>query len=139
VKPDDWVKTVGAAFVILGSIVGWWRGILPKLRESKHERKSIAHALLGRPAIPANPITGEDARPAILPLGQQVMELRELIDQTRTTQETQGVEIRSLSRKVDLAIHELTPNSGKSLADKVNRTADFTQKIAEANGISTEE
>lgn len=86
--------------ILLGAAFSFWRWGMPWIRQSIHEQKSMREVLLGRDEIPANPITGAEAVPAVKPLGQQVAEMTALL-----------LEVH----------HEVHPNTGTSMADSVSR------------------
>lgn len=91
---EEIIRTIVAAISIATTGLVCWHWVRPRVRARRLERESIATVLLGRPAVPANPITGATAVPAVPSIGQLVADIH----------------------------HELHPNSGTSLADAVGRT-----------------
>lgn len=101
---------------IAGAIAGAVRWGYPRYVARRARHRSLDVAFMGRPAIPANPITGEPEQPEILPLGQQVADLRTVMDQVH---------------------HQVHPNGGSSLRDQVNgvRTdvAEIKQRLGDGD------
>lgn len=97
----DALVKLALGVIALGVIVtGWFKVGLPALRDRRHRDRSVDDVMIGRPEIPANPITGEPARPEILPIGVRLDQLGTLL-----------LEIH----------HELHPNGGSSMKDAVGR------------------
>lgn len=95
--------------IALGTaVVGWFRWGRPRWQAWTQRRKDKDTVLLGRPAVPANLITGAPAREAIPSIGQQMTFV-----------------LKQLEHVMELANsmhHELHPNSGNSLRDTADRT-----------------
>ncbi|NGZ99384.1 hypothetical protein G5V59_00145 [Nocardioides sp. W3-2-3] len=78
--------TSTADFVLLLSALGsavlaWIRLIRPWVRTRASERDAINDVLIGRPAVPANPITGDPAQPAKPAIGQQVADMAVVLNE----------------------------------------------------------
>jgi hypothetical protein len=99
----DGFETISAAVtaIVTGGGVARWvvRKELPRRRQRRAEQVAINEVLLGRPAIPANTITGAPAQPAVPSIGQQVAAMRERVEDIH---------------------HEVHPNGGGSMRDDIN-------------------
>lgn len=56
------------------AVYGLWRWARPRIEEERAERKAMRQVLIGKPAVPANPITGEPAQDEIPSIGAQMTE-----------------------------------------------------------------
>ncbi|WP_460792440.1 hypothetical protein [Nocardioides maradonensis] len=110
----DHVDTIISLITLAGIALGWWRWARPRVKARADERKATNEVLLGRDAIPANPITGEPAQPAKPSIGQQVADQGRAISEFRAALET-------LTRLATSMHHELHPNGGSSLKDQATR------------------
>lgn len=99
--------SIGVA-TLLGSAYSAKRWGWPLLLQRRERARSVDAVLLGRPAIPANMITGEPAYEALPSIGQQVADLTRLVE---------GIH------------HEMHPNGGSSLRDTVDRLEARTEQI----------
>ncbi|WP_300680770.1 hypothetical protein [Nocardioides sp.] len=111
----DWIDLALAIAAVGALIAGWARWVRPRLAAKRDRDESVQTVLLGRPAVPANAITGADPQPAIPSIGSQVATLSDIVAQlARTVSEVAG--------KVEGIHHEIHPNGGSSLNDSVRRT-----------------
>lgn len=90
---NDVVELVLGLIAIGAAVAGWFRWGLPKYRSWRDRKASERELWHGRPAIPANPITGAPPQPAKPSIGQLVAEIW----------------------------HELHPNGGSSMKDQQTR------------------
>lgn len=86
---------------LIAAVFGWYRKVRPWLQERADTRAAVNEVLLGRPAVPANPITGAKAQDAKPSIGQLVTEMH----------------------------HELHPNDGSSMNDALRRTESLTKEL----------
>ncbi len=79
--PDyyDDLTAFAVAVGLLGGGLGWWRRGLPRLRQRLARERALDDLLFGRAAVPANPLTGEPARPELKPLGERVGTIEHLL------------------------------------------------------------
>lgn len=105
---DGLVKLALGLIALGGIVVGWLRWGWPLLRARWERERSKDAVLLGTDAVPANPITGEPARPAIPSIAQQML---------------------SLVTKVDEIHHETHHNDGSSIKDAVARLEDAIRGV----------
>lgn len=89
-----------AVIAVGTAVVSWFRWVRPRIRARRDEREATNEVLLGRPAVPANPITGAPAQPEKPAIGKQVADMAALL-----------VEVH----------HELHPNNGSSMKDALGR------------------
>jgi hypothetical protein len=88
--------------------LAWIKLVRPRVQARAAERAAVNEVLLGAPAVPANPITGAPARPKVPAIGQQVADLRDVVD--------------ALAEVLEQVRHEVHPNDGSSMKDAVGRT-----------------
>lgn len=96
------ISTVGMA------AIAWAKLIHPRLRRRAATRAAANEVLLGRPAVPRNPITGAPAQPAKPAIGQLVADLAVVVD--------------GIVQMLNEVHHELHPNNGSSMKDALTRT-----------------
>ena len=100
---------IALGLIALGTaIAGWIRWGRPRWKATVQRRKDKDTVLLGREAVPANPITGAPAQDAIPSIGQQMAFVLE--------------QLQSVMKLANEMHHELHPNSGKSLRDTADRS-----------------
>lgn len=92
----------------------WWRWALPRLRNRRAERQAINAVLVGRPAVPANPITGEPAQEAIPGLGDRINTMQASIGELQRASELHMEKLFEVE-------HEVKNNDGSSMKDSTHR------------------
>ncbi|XBB66876.1 hypothetical protein ABFU82_22630 [Nocardioides sp. WV_118_6] len=88
--------------------IAWAKIVHPRVKHRAATRAAANEVLLGRPAVPANRITGAPAEPAKPAIGQLFADLAAVVD-----------EIVIMLNEVH---HELHPNNGSSMKDALTRT-----------------
>lgn len=90
----DALRLFGAAAAAAGTVLAVWRWLVPVVRRRFEDRQALRTLLYGRPAIPANPISGAAEQPEVLGIGPAFAQhieierasLAELKDQTQQLQ-----------------------------------------------------
>lgn len=88
--------------------IAWAKIAHPRVKHRAATRAAANEVLLGRPAVPANKITGAPAEPAKPAIGQLFADLAAVVD---------GIVIM-----LNEVHHELHPNNGSSMKDALTRT-----------------
>lgn len=126
---DTSISLCVGALALAAAIVGVWRKVLPRLRKRAAEREAINAVLLGRPAVPRNRITGEQALPGIPSIGQRMSEISERtanVEKAVVAIAQQHQEITDL--KADVA--ELKSDVAELKEQRVERVVTRAESIA---------
>lgn len=117
----DWLALLALLASVAGSLYALYRWAAPRIEQRIEDRLALRELLFGRPAEPANPITGAPAQPAVLGIGPTVA--------LHIKQETEALgKVRDDVARIARTVEE-TVNTRRELADLRRRVGVLEDRV----------
>lgn len=110
----DQVDLILGLLALISASYGCWRWATPRIKDRRAVRVAVNTVLVGRPATPFNPITGQPAEPAVPGLGERLIRMQDSIDALQQQSSEQMAKLHEVE-------HEVKNNDGSSMKDSTHR------------------